>query len=387
MSPGRPARRDAASSVAPIEGTIETPCVLASHHAAHPVDGRHHETSSGAMRILHVIQEMRTGGAERVVASLVVGARGAGHESAVASAGGPLLDGLPAERFDLRLVRGRPWVVPGNALALRHAIRAWRPDVVHAHNPGMALVAALATRPGRRPPAIVSVHGVPEEDWPATARVLRIAGLDAVACGPGVEAALEGRVLATIPNGVSPAPPPAQLEWPAPVILAVGRLVEQKNHALAIRALADVPGATLVIAGEGPLRDELEREAREAGVADRVVLAGLRPDVRALMGGADAIVMPSHWEGLPLTALEARASGTPIVATAVRGLRELLADGREALLVPPGDAPALAAALRRLLDDRELATRLGDEGRRLAEGDSEERMVAAYLALYDKIRR
>src|SRR3954471_6115102 len=374
MSPGRPARRDAASSVAPIEGTIETPCVLASHHAAHPVDGRHHETSSGAVRILHVIQEMRTGGAERVVVSLVRGAEAAGHEAAVASAGGPLLDGLPAERFDLRMVRRRPRLGPGNALALRNAIRAWRPDVVHAHTPGMALVAALATRPGRRPPAIVSVHGVPEEDWPATARVLRIAGLDAVACGPGVEAALEGRVLATIPNGIGPAPPPAhraelEREWGlapgTPLLLSVGRLVEQKNHALAIRALAAVPRATLAIAGEGPLRDELERAASEAGVADRVVLAGLRPDARALMGAADAIVMPSHWEGLPLTALEARASGTPLVATAVRGLRELLEDGREALLVAPDDEAALPAALRRVLDARQLAASLADEGRRL----------------------
>lgn len=334
-----------------------------------------------------MIQEMRTGGAERVVASLVRGAAGAGHESAVASAGGPLLDGLPAERFDLRLVRRRPWLVPQNALALRSAIRAWKPDVVHAHNPAMAAVAALATSRGRRPQALVSVHGVPEEDWPRTTRVLRLSGLGVIACGPGVEAALAGRALATIPNGISPAPPPAEPEWPGPLLLSVGRLVEQKNHGLAVRALAAVPGATLVIAGEGPLRGELEREAREAGVADRVVLAGLRPDARALMGAADAIVLPSRWEGLPLTALEARAAGKPIVATAVRGLRELLQDGREALLVPPDDEAALAAALRRVLDDDALARRLGREGRRLAEGDSEERMVAAYLALYDKIRR
>src|SRR5262249_10241403 len=176
----------------------------------------------------------------------------------------------------------------------------WRPDVVHAHNPGMAAVTALATRR----PAIVSVHGVPEEDWAATTRVLRLSRLGVVACGPGVEAAPEGRVRAAIPDGhpppPPPAPPPAQPEWPRPLLLSVGRLVEQKNHALAIRALAHVPDATLVIAGEGPLRGELEREAREAGVADRVVLAGLRPDARALMGAADAIVLPPRRQRLPL---------------------------------------------------------------------------------------
>jgi glycosyltransferase involved in cell wall biosynthesis len=217
-----------------------------------------------------------------------------------------------------------------------------------------------------------------------------------VACGPGVAAALEEHGLtpfATVPNAVGPAPPAVvrgklEAEWGLPptsrLVLAVGRLVEQKNHALAIHAIAQVPEATLVIAGDGPLRGELERVAAEAGVADRVVLAGVRRDARALMGAADAVVMPSRWEGLPLTALEALASGTPLVATNVRGLRELVVDGRDALLVPE-DPNALAEAIRRLLTDRELAARLAEAGRHVEGAGSDRALVESFLRLYERL--
>jgi glycosyltransferase involved in cell wall biosynthesis len=260
----------------------------------------------------------------------------------------------------------------------------------------MALITGLATAGGRRPPALVSLHGSPEEDWPAAVRAVRLSGLDVVACGPGVAAAVEARgiaVRATVPNAVGPPPLPAdravlEREWHLegkPLVLAVGRLVEQKNHALAIRALEYVRDAKLVIVGEGPLRAELEQLAGRAAVDDRVVLAGLRRDARALMGAADAIVLPSWWEGLPLTALEALASGTPLVATAVRGMRELLYDGEDALLVPPEDPAALGAALTRVLEDRGLASRLADAGRLVAADASEEKMVASYLRVYEEI--
>jgi glycosyltransferase involved in cell wall biosynthesis len=256
----------------------------------------------------------------------------------------------------------------------------------------MALATGLATRRGRRPPGLVSVHGVPEEDWPRTARLLRLAGLPPVACGPGVTAALEQQglpPLATVPNAVGPAPPPADrselaLEPGTRLVLAVGRLVELKNHALAIAALPQVPDATLAIAGDGPLRPDLERLAAEAGVSERVRFLGVRTDARALMGAADVVVMPSQPEGLPLAALETLASGTPLVATSVRGLRDLVVDGENALLVPE-DPDALAAALRRVLDDPELAQRLGEAGRRVEGAGSDERLVAQYLEVYERL--
>jgi glycosyltransferase involved in cell wall biosynthesis len=349
------------------------------------------------MRILFVIQELRTGGAERVVVALARGARSAGHDVAVAAAPGPLADELGAPVFPLPLLRRRPWLVPLTALRVRQALAAWPAELVHCHNPGMAAATSLATIRGRRPPALVSIHGVRNEDYRVAARVLRLAGLPAVACGLGVEVALAEQrydVVATIPNGIPPAPPPgdrAELdrEWGlAPeqrLVVLVGRLVDQKNQGLAIAALAEIPGATLAVLGEGPLRASLEREALHAGIADRVVFAGVRHDAREIIGAADAVVIPSRFEGLPLVALEALAARTPIVATAVRGLRELLTDGETALLVPPGDARLLAAALRRVLEEDVLAERLAEAGLRVAAEYTEERMVNGYLTLYNHL--
>ena len=340
---------------------------------------------------------MRTGGAERVVVPLASGASAAGYPVAVASSPGELLGEMNAKHFQLPVLNRKPWRIPVATMHLAQALRVWRPDLVHCHNPGMAVVSSLATLRGRRPRGLVSVHGVPEADWPATARVLRLAGLPIVACGPGIREALDDNgapAIATISNGVSPAPPAAnrselEREWSlpsgCPLLLSVGRLVAAKNHALAIRALRSIPDAALVIIGTGTLREDLERAAQRFGVAGRVVFAGLRGDARELIGAADVVVVSSHSEGLSMVVLETLAAARPLVATAVRGLRELLADGRDALLVPEDDPRALAEAVRRVLDNRALAERLGANGRKLVEPFSEDAMVSGYLALYSRL--
>jgi glycosyltransferase involved in cell wall biosynthesis len=350
-------------------------------------------------RVLHVIQELRTGGAERVVLSLARASADAGGPVAAAARGGELAADFPGPLFPLPLLERRIRRVPAAVVAVARAMRATRPEVVHAHNPAVALAVATATLRGRRPPALVTVQGVPDEDYPRTARLLRLAGLPVVACGPGVAAALEAEgctVRATIPNSVAPAPEPLareQLERElgltngAALLVAIGRLVHQKNHELAITALANVPDAVLVVAGEGPLRPELERHARAGGVADRVILAGLRPDARAMVGAADVAVLPSRWEGLPLAGIEALAGGTPLVATRVRGVAEVFEDERDALLVPPDDPAALAAAVRRVLSDRELREQLRRGGLATAAHYTEEAMVQQYTDLYRSLVR
>jgi glycosyltransferase involved in cell wall biosynthesis len=152
-----------------------------------------------------------------------------------------------------------------------------------------------------------------------------------------------------------------------------------------VSALASIPELRLAILGVGELRAELERQAGALGVRERLVMPGVRRDARAIVGAADMALLPSRWEGLPLVALEALAAGTPMVATAVRGIRELLTDGENALLVPPGDPEALASAIGRLLADRSLAEALAGNGRRLSEQYGEGQMVASFLELYGTI--
>jgi glycosyltransferase involved in cell wall biosynthesis len=351
------------------------------------------------VRILHVIQELEMGGAERVVVTLAAGAREAGHEVAVASAAGALRDELDGEQFELPLVRRRPWRVALAARALGRALRAWQPDLLHCHNAGMALVASLATRRGREAPGLVTFHGIADEDYGAAARSFRLAALPVVACGPGVETGLLERglrPLTTIVNGISPAPPPAdrealeaELGLPAgrPLLVSVGRLIPQKEQLTTIRAVGELPEATLLLVGEGPLRTDLERQVAEQGLDGRVIFTGVRRDARAVVGAADAFVLSSAGEGLPLAALEALSGGTPVVATAVRGTRELFTDGETALLTPAGDAAGLAAALARVLTDPALAARLAEGGRELAAGFTDTAMVERYLELYERLAR
>ena len=141
-----------------------------------------------------------------------------------------------------------------------------------------------------------------------------------------------------------------------PTFVFAGRLTPQKNLPLAISALSRVADASLVVVGEGPSRAELSRAIDDAGVCDRVTLTGALPRADAIqrMRAADASILPSDWENFPHAAVEALAAGTPVVATAVGGVPEIVHSGINGLLVPPRDPDALAAAMARLNDDGEL---------------------------------
>jgi glycosyltransferase involved in cell wall biosynthesis len=148
----------------------------------------------------------------------------------------------------------------------------------------------------------------------------------------------------------------AVLGLDGPTIAVAGRLTAQKSLGDALQAIARVPGAALLVRGDGPERPALEREAARLGVSERVRFlgAGTRDDVITLFRGADAALVTSAWENLPHTVLEALAVGTPVVATAVGGIPEVVVDGVNGLLVPPHDVAAIAGALDRVVHDEEL---------------------------------
>jgi glycosyltransferase involved in cell wall biosynthesis len=143
--------------------------------------------------------------------------------------------------------------------------------------------------------------------------------------------------------------PPDPVPRDARVLLCVCRLEPQKGVDVAIRALAEVPDAYLVVLGEGPQRAELELLAAELGV--RVYMPGRVPDVAAWLGRAHLLVHPVRWEGFGLALLEAMLALLPVVATRVSSIPEIVVDGETGLLVPPDDPAALAAAVKRVLAD------------------------------------
>jgi glycosyltransferase involved in cell wall biosynthesis len=145
-----------------------------------------------------------------------------------------------------------------------------------------------------------------------------------------------------------------------PTLVFAGRLAPQKSLDVALDALTRTEPVTLLVAGDGPDRVTLERRADELGLDGRARFLGPQPreTVLELLRAADGVLLPSSWENFPHVLVEALAVGTPVVATSVGGVTEIVEDGANGLLVPPGDPESLAAAIRRLFADEQLRERL-----------------------------
>jgi glycosyltransferase involved in cell wall biosynthesis len=173
------------------------------------------------------------------------------------------------------------------------------------------------------------------------------------------------------------------------VVGAVGRLSEQKGHRFLIdaaaRILARRPDVRFLIAGDGDLMDSLKTQARTLGIAEKVVFAGHRSDIPDVLGAIDILGISSLYEGTPLALFEAMAAGKAIVSTAVDGCREVLLDGETGLLVPAGDAAALADALLRVIETPSLRESLSASARAASRRYDVRACVDQMEALYDEV--
>ena len=195
-----------------------------------------------------------------------------------------------------------------------------------------------------------------------------------------------------LPNFVdadpSPPVPRESLDTPAsgPLILALGRLHENKGFDVLLRALAELPECHLWLAGSGPLEARLRADAAALGVGTKVRFLGWRDDAAALYRAADVVVCPSRHEPLGNVVIEAWAHGVPVVAAAAVGPKALIADGINGLLAPVADAEALAAAISRLLAAPDLAAGLAAAGRRDYHARfTEPAVVAKYVDFLERI--
>ncbi|MGI8801564.1 MAG: glycosyltransferase [Solirubrobacteraceae bacterium] len=271
--------------------------------------------------------------------------------------------------------------------------------IVHS-NTSVTLSGALAARRAGVPHLWHVREIYTERAWPAYRPLLRSA--DALACVSGAVRAqfpaADARARVLLDGLALPPGAAAPRATPAPgaplVCLVLGRISSWKGQDILLRALAEVPGAVAVVAGDAWPGQEhhetaLRRLTTELGVADRVRFAGFVADPHPLYAGADVVVVPStRPDPLPNAALEAAAAGCCVVASRHGGLPEIVRDGETGLLVTPGDPLELAAALRRLAADRALGRRLGasaaaDVNHRFAPG----RLLAGVQALYDELLR
>jgi glycosyltransferase involved in cell wall biosynthesis len=290
------------------------------------------------------------------------------------------------------------------ASQLRRIIAERKPDIIQTHNTkSHFLMRTMGTPPGTQ--WIAFHHGFTATDWkdkaytqlgrwalkgaPHIVTVCRAFARELTAAGVP-----EDRI-AICHNSVSPVPAPPAGELAALkrslgippealVILAVGRLSEEKGHRDLVSAVAMLRSARpsldarLLIVGEGP-------ERRALGAAEHLLLPGQQKNVRPFYAIADIFVLPSHSEGSPNVLLEAMAARLPIVATAVGGSVELVADEETALLVPARDSKALCAAIERLADDRALAERLAANAESASRQYTPEAYARSIVALYQQI--
>lgn len=364
------------------------------------------------LTVLHLAQPVE-GGVARVVTDLVGAQTQEGVRVVVACPeGGNLSRQAASAGAEVRRWAAVRELGPGHVVAetLRadRLIRRVNPDVVHAHSAKAGLAARLALR--GRIPTVYQPHAWSFEAVEGlTARLARAwerraaRWTDRVLCVSEAERRTgeQGGVAArwaVVHNGVpetetdgrdaARAALPQLSTVPAdePLVVCVGRLCAQKGQRILLSAwphiTADVPGARLVLVGDGPDRRELSESA-----PDRVLFAGASDEVNRWYAAADLVVLPSRWEGMALTPLEAMACARPVIVTDVGGARECLPPGQQELcLIPPGDPQALAESVTRLLRDPELREFMGEAARKHVRADFDvRRTTASVLRLYREL--
>jgi L-malate glycosyltransferase len=361
---------------------------------------------------LHIDSARTWRGGQNQVLLTVLGMRALGHRAMLVAHPAGELRQRAKEGLDLIPLAPTTEMDLSAAWRLSRLVKQLKPDVLHAHDPHAVAMAALALtmRGGSRtappaPPLVASrrvdfrMKGNALSRWKYRQVDCFICASDAIrqmVIADGVPASHAVTIHEGIDLARAAAAPPADLHaelWlphHAPIVGNVAALVPHKGQRHLIEAAAivvrQVPDARFVIAGEGELRPQLERQIKDRHLEKHVFLAGFRPDVLSVHKAFDIFVMSSVTEGLGTSLLDAMACGKPIVATAAGGIPEVVADRETGLLVPPRDDEALAAAIVTLLRDERLRRAMGDAGeRRARERFSSERMVVDTLKLYERV--
>lgn len=349
------------------------------------------------MRVLHVHRITGIGGSERHLLALLPALRETGVDGALL-----VLEGPGAEPFhdaarqagvEVLSVPSRGIVDPLVLPKVVDVLRGFRPDLVHTHLMHADVYGQLAAR-ARRLPSVSSVHstffGYYRQPYRSAARAACRLAARTIAISEHVgRVLLQERIvrpdrLRVVRYGLDSAVGEVSAERraaatrhvpPGKVTAVVAsRLVPHKGHDVLLHAVAEAvssaPGLTLLVAGDGPLRSDLEQLAHRLGIGDRVRFLGFVADALALMAAADIVVFPTQpafGEGFGLVNLEAMLVGRPVIGTATASIPEIVLHEQTGLLVPPGDERALASALVRLAEDPGVRRAFGDAGRARAE--------------------
>ncbi|MGH3135632.1 MAG: glycosyltransferase family 4 protein [Gaiellaceae bacterium] len=373
-------------------------------------------------KVLHIHGSSKFGGDSVLILELGRAARERGFEVDVLATDPRFQEAVREENLglvDLDVIRReiRPlWDLRG-LLRLTRFLSGSRYTLVHTHTTKPGVVGTLAARRAGIPAVMHTVHLFPFHEETGRAVTAAYVGAERVAarwCDRIVTVSEFQRDWAlrvgigsptkviSIPNGVpteraqpkrSRADVRAELGIGGGImVLSTGRLAEQKGLEYLIRAAAlirdDLPEARIVLAGDGPLRGKLSQLVSDLRLEEAVSVLGHRSDVGDLLAASDLVVLPSLWEGLSISLLEAMAAGKPVVTTSIGSNREVTNDGETAALVPPKDPESLAGVMRSLASDRSRMKELGARGQQVQrERYALPRMLDAYMDEYDRLLR
>ena len=360
------------------------------------------------MKVLHVHKVTGVSGSEGHLLALLPALRARGIDARFLGLDVPETDAPRLyERLDELGVPHRSVlcgsdVSPRMARDVVRAVRAERPDLLHTHLVHADVYGAVAAA-ATRTPYLSTRHNDDRYLLGPFRYVDRFFARRArrlIAISDAVRAFLERAghdpaKLLTIRYGLDELPPAPSVPTPAaagippdvPLALAVGRLIEQKDHATLLRAFAlvreQVPEARLAILGSGPLEAETRALVSSLGLDGAVTLPG-RTEIRDWLDRADVFVHTSRWEGFGIVLLEAMLASLPVVATRISAVPEIVVDGETGLLVDAADVEGVARELLALLTDLERRQRLGEAGReRVRTEFSVARMTDRTIAVYD----
>lgn len=349
------------------------------------------------MRVM-LVSGPAAGGIRRHLEALASGLPARGFEVAVAAPEQTRI-GTPVDRFRLDIgTRPNPLHDMRTVLALGRLVRESKVDLVHAHGVKAALLALLALGPGS-PPVAATFHNL----WsgglldpllrtllPRAAAVVFVSeAVRSSVLSPTGKPAVRPRLrrAQVISNGVDTArftPPAVRCPAPPFIVSFVGRLSSEKGVEVLLAAARRLAGRTdlrLLMAGDGSLRPPVEEAVRDPAIPLQYL--GFQEDVLPVYHGSQAVLVPSLSEGQGLSALEAMACGLPVIASRVGGLPEVVVEGETGVLIPPGDADALAKTLDAMAAEPDRAWQMGQAGRKRVEARfSLDRMLDRLAALY-----
>lgn len=367
---------------------------------------------TNSLHIAHVISALGTGGMENIVANLAGEQKRRGYDVHVICIRdfGPTSEKLKRKEVPFYLCHFKSRLHPGSVRELKNLFEELKINVVQTHNYRPNVSGTISAKFAKIPVILSTLHTVNRWD---TFRQYMMDRLlcrmrDAIVC---VSAEVRDQYqyktkcpdekLHVIHNGV----PSHYFELTPPdngfyekhginpreqLILSVARMVPVKDHVTLLKAfkkvVSEVESVKLLLVGDGPLRDDLEKLAEQSGIKDKVYFAGYQYDMENWLAAADMAVLSSHVEGLPCFVVEAMAAGLPVVATAVGGTLETLVDGESGFFAPQEDSDYMAKRIISLLKDDDLKKRLSENASRKARKDfSIESMCDKSISLYKEI--